>query len=456
MMSRVHCWVVLCVVIGAAVVTSEALGADTYYVATDGSDSNDGSIGSPLATFTHAIDLSGPGDTIYARGGTYNLSSRITVSKSGASGSRINLLAYPGETPVLDFSSMSSALLGSSGGRGLQFGSDASWWNVKGLVIENAKDNGLYNGGNHNIFDQLELRYNADSGLQLDDTASNNLIVNCDSYENFDPQNGGENADGFAAKFESLGPGNIFRGDRAWGNSDDGWDTWASANGVLVQDSWSFDNGINIWGIAGFTGDGNGYKLGKPGGDHVLTNVLAVDNAANGIDVNGNGLGVQVYNSTSHSNSGKNWQFDEDLATHILTNNISIGGTVTIYPLVNDTHNTWNGITVSSADFESLSRVAGGVDLLRAPREADGSLPDLGSYLHLVPDSNLIDAGVPISFTFGDVTYNLPYNDLAPDLGAFETGSPVIPEPASAALLAIGAAVAAGAALRREPRQIAG
>jgi hypothetical protein len=395
---------------------------NTYYIATDGSDSNDGSIGSPFASIPHALSLldGSGGHSIYVRGGTYNLSTKIDIDLGGVSGNPNNLWAYPGETPIFNFAGQS---FGSSN-RGFELGDAANWWYLKGLTIQNAGDNGLNTVADNGIFEQLVTRYNRDSGLQLHGTATNNLVLNCDSYENFDAPTAGENADGFAAKFNGLGVGNVFRGDRAWANSDDGWDTWDSANGVLMDNCWSFDNGFNIWGVGGFAGDGTGYKLGTPGGDHVLSNVLAVDNANNGVDVNGNGTGVQVYNATSYSNSGKNWQFDENLAAHILKNNVSYAGgsSDNIYPLVSDSYNTWNGIPVDSADFQSLTRVVASVDLLKAPRQADGSLPDLGGYLHLVDGSNLVDAGTPISFTFDGVPYSLPYNDGAPDLGAFETG----------------------------------
>ncbi len=408
------------VVVVCALVCGLSTGAwgATYYVATGGSDSNDGSLGSPYASVTKALSMldGSGGNTIYVRGGTYNLSSKIDVDVGGVSGNPNNLWAYPGETPVFDFSGQSF----NSSNRGFELGEDANWWHMKGLTIQNAGDNGINTVGDNGIFEQLVLRYNQDSGLQLHGTATDNLVLNCDSYENYDAPNAGENADGFAAKFESLGPGNVFRGDRTWGNSDDGWDTWGSANGVLMDNCWSFDNGLDIWGGAAYNGDGNGYKLGHDGGDHVLINVLAVDNDSNGIDVNGNGYGVQVYNSTSFSNN-RNWQFDEDSATHILKNNISYAGNSSDnFDSAVDSYNTWNGIPVNGADFVSTSRYDGATDLLKAPRQTDGSLPDLGGFLHLVEGSNLIDAGTSISFTFSGGSGTLDYDGAAPDLGAFE------------------------------------
>lgn len=399
--------------------------ANTYYVAPTGSsDSNNGSIGAPFATIGKAVGVAAAGDTIYMRGGTYNLASRVQISKAGTSTNRLHLFAYPGETPILDFSAQSL----SDSNRGLQFENAANWWHVKGLTVQNAGDNGVHVLGHNSIFEQLVTRRNRDSGFQLHGSAANNLILNCDSYENYDP-NDGEDADGFAAKFESLGVGNIFRGNRSWSNSDDGWDTWESPNGVLIQNSWSFDNGFNIFGSPNFQGDGTGYKLGKPGGPHILVNNLAVDNASNGVDINENGSAVQVYNTTSFSNN-RNWQFDADTdpPTHTLKNNISFAGTSSDnFVSAVTSFNTWNGaaFAVSAADFVSTSRMVGPTDLLKQPRQSDGSLPDLGGFLKLASGSNLINSGTPISFTFAGVTYNLPYNGTAPDLGAFETAAPL-------------------------------
>jgi len=424
---------VVCLTAWMVGLASDGSAAEYHVAPTGGSDSNSGAIGSPFATFGKAISLANGGDTIFARGGTYNLDSRIRIQTSGATNNPIKLFAYPGETPILNFASMSSSLLGGSGGRGIQIDAGANWWHVKGLTIENAKDNGLYSEANNGTFEQLVLRANADSGFQLSGTASNNLVLNSDSYQNYDPHNNGENSDGFAAKFENLGPGNTMRGLRAWGNSDDGWDMWESTTGgVLVENSWSFDNGFNIWGDTDFQGDGNGFKLGQVGGPHVLNGVVVWNNAVRGIDVNGNGFGVKVFNSTVYD-SGRNWQFDETVAQtlnlHILQNNISIAGSQSDRFLSGVSHsfNTWNGIPINVADFLSLDDA-----IARGPRNPDGSLP-ISNFLKLAPDSNLVNAGVAISFEFNGVMHNLAFNGSAPDLGAYETNP--VPEPSKFAML---------------------
>jgi hypothetical protein len=403
--------------------------AAAYYVATNGSDSSTtGSQAAPYATITKAISKAVAGDTIIVRGGTYNLTSQINISKAGTAALPYTIQAFAGETPILDFSGEGA------GTRGLQIDSD--YWRIKGLTIQNAKDNGVNITGSNNIIEQLSVHNNQDSGVQISGTStrkpSNNLIHNTDSFANYDPANHGENADGFAAKFRDLGSGNVFRGDRAWGNSDDGWDFWAAANGVTVENCWSFKNGFNNFGDGSFAGDGNGFKLGHDSGPHVLKNVVMWGNRLNGIDVNGNATvdtsvsspyvaiahGVQILNATAYDNGNssgsKNYNFDESYA-HILRNNISLTGGVTMNSGVVNDHDSWNaGLAATNADFLSLDdAIASGA------RNPDGSLP-ISNFLRLAAGSHLINAGVNVGLSF---------NGSAPDLGAFEA-----PEP-SAALL---------------------
>jgi hypothetical protein len=402
--------------------------AAEFYISPTGSNSNNGlTLDTALGTFDFAIDRLSPGDTLLVGGGTYQLSSRIRLQggDGGIQNNPVKIWAVPGASPVLDFTNMTAGW-GSSSGRGIQIDNGVDWLHFRGLTIQNARDNGLYSESDHSIFEMMTTRYNGDSGIQLDGPSAHNLILNSDSYHNYDPSNNGENADGFAIKFSQIGPGNVVRGSRAWGNSDDGWDMWQSTTGgVLVEDSWAFDNGQLIQQFfdkdalelgdltaGNFNGDGNGYKLGQDGGPHTLNRVLAWENAVRGIDVNGNGFGVTVNNSTVY-NSGRNWQFDETAAEttnqHILRNNISVAGTQSDNFDTGVTHsfNSWNGpVTATLHDFLSLDDT-----IARGPRQADGSLP-ISDFLRLAPGSDLIDAGTDVG---------LPFSGPAPDLGAYET-----------------------------------
>jgi hypothetical protein len=454
-MLRLHIVLFVSLILNAAALP--ALAAERF-VATNGNNvGNTGTnIDLPLATINQAITLSQPGDTIWVRGGTYNLASRIQVNnKSGTADLPYQLFAYPGEAPILDF--RTQAL----GQRGIELNSD--YWHLKGLTVQYAGDNGVFISGSNNTLEQLTTRQNNDSGVQISTsggrTPSNNLVLNVDSYANYDYQgdNRGENADGFAVKFRGLGPGNILRGVRAWNNSDDGFDFWQAENAVTIENSWAFHNGRStlFTGVPGtFNGDGNGVKLGHDSSTHLIKGMLVWGHPANGIDVNGNATqleddpptithGVTILNNTAVNNSSRNFRFDENpttaspAATHVLRNNVSLqGGGVQIDAGNTHDHNSWNaGVTTSAADFVSIvdpltsnglyapiTDRAGTTTPVHAlgaavgPRLADGSLPLL-DFMRLRSDSDLINAGIDVG---------LPFAGAAPDLGAFELIPPVV------------------------------
>jgi hypothetical protein len=443
-----------------------SIAASTYYVATTTTGTADGSIDHPYTSISTAITKAVAGDTIYVRGGTYNLSSTLNISsgKSGTAANPYSLLAYPGEAPILDFRGETYSA-SNAGQKGISL--SASYWHIKGLTVQYAADNGISISGSNNIVEQVIARQNQDSGFLISGSnqPSNNLLLNCDSYGNFDFGAAGENADGFAVKFRGLGSGNVISGARSYDNADDGFDFWQAEHGVTVMNSWSFHNGVaSVFNNpAGYQGDGNGIKLGHDSGTHTLENMLIFSNSANGVDINGNATqlegdppltiphGVTVYNTTAAFNGGKNFQFDENptLAspptTHTLRNNVSYTGSTTVLTGNTADHNTFNGpasspagLGVSAADFISTSipvmtydnfHAAGtggdrsgttmptyATGAAVAPRQADGSLPPI-DFLRLAPGSHLIDAGINVG---------LPYNGLAPDLGWFEssTGTP--------------------------------
>lgn len=71
-----------------------------YYVATNGSDNNPGSISAPFQTINIALGHAAPGDQVIVRAGTYH--QEVRFPKSGEPGKTISLQSYPGEKPVID------------------------------------------------------------------------------------------------------------------------------------------------------------------------------------------------------------------------------------------------------------------------------------------------------------------------------------------------------------------
>nr|WP_246439068.1 Ig-like domain-containing protein [Teredinibacter franksiae] len=396
---------------GAVTVTAMAL---------DGSETTDtvdltiqllGSVVDSESAILSALSGASAGSIIYIRGGSYQFSSKISLSKNGSSNSKIGLRAYPydSERPLFDFSAMSE----NSSNRGLALSGD--YWHIYGIDVYKAGDNCLNISGDNNTVEFSTFYECADTGLQLGNGASNNLILNSDSYFNADSSN--ENADGFAAKLD-VGTGNRFVGCRAWNNLDDGWDGYLRpVDGITTtyENCWAIDNGKNKSGTVGL-GDGNGFKTG--GSDTkdlshnaIYKNCIAAGNVHDGFDHNSNRGEVTLLNCAAHSN-GRNINFSSSNIAASLTikNTVSFSGSSSdsLNATMKDiTFNSWqNGLSASSADFESVD-----TQLLKAPRKSDGSLPDI-DYLKLKVSSDLIDAGVDV---------NLPYNGSQPDVGAFES-----------------------------------
>ncbi|MFF4030857.1 carbohydrate-binding protein [Streptomyces sviceus] len=290
----------------------------TLYVSPSGTDSAAGTVTAPT-TLTSAISRISAGGTIYLRGGTYAYSSTVTIpaGNNGTSAARTTLSAYPGETPVLNFSAQTE----SSTNRGIQL--NANYWKIYGLVVERAGDNGIYVGGSNNIVERTVTRFNRDTGLQLGRIASttpasqwpaNNLILSAESHDNADSD--GEDADGFAAKL-TTGTGNVFRYAVSHNNIDDGWDLYTKTDTgaigpVTIEYSLSYGNGTLSDGSQAGNGDRNGFKLG--GDDiavnHVVQHSLAYRNGHHGFTYNSNPGSMTITSNVSIGNTERNFNFE--------------------------------------------------------------------------------------------------------------------------------------------------
>jgi hypothetical protein len=387
----------------------------TYYVATNGNDSASGaSINTPFRSLAKAVSVSSPGNLIYMRGGTYTTNATISIGSShnGTAANPIRLRAYPGEHPILDFSPQNFG----STNRGINV--SASWWHVYGLEIENAGDNGMNVSGSSNIIELCVFHNCSDTGLQLSHPASSNLVLNCDAYHNCDGPAGGENADGIDAKLADLGPNNVISGCRAWENCDDGYDLFAAPFPVVITNCWSFRNGTNLANVSSFQGDGNGFKLGGTvnGQDipaaHIVVNCLAFGNPHTGFDQNDNSAGLTVEQNTAWANPTNNFNLDHGTVTagvHIVRNNLSLDGSISVQAGSIQSNNSWQVITSPDANTNDVISID--TSFATAPRRDDGSLPEI-PLLRPVPNGRLVDKGLNIG---------LPFSGPAPDLGAFES-----------------------------------
>jgi PKD repeat protein len=390
------------------------LNATDYYLATNGNDSAAGtSTNTALRSPELAITKVNAGDTLWVFGGTYMLTGQVKTAKAGSGGApftnNVNLcklLALPGEHPYFNATNITS------GNRAIYI-SKNFWW-IRGIEIGWSPDNGIIITSASNIVEGCVIHDCSDDGLTIGSTTSkgtNNLILNCDSYRNYEAASHGNNGDGFSAK-AGCGPGNLFIGCRSYLNSDDGWDFYDNTtSSVILSNCWAFYNGSNQWNDTAFQGNGNGFKLGGAGTTvgHTLMNCVAFHNRVKGFDYNNSTGPHTMLNCTAFRNGGANYKFPvvPSSGTITIKNSITYQGNPD-YDIIGGIllSNSWqNGLTVSDSDFVSLDPA-----LAMAPRNADYSLPNNG-FARLASGSDMIDAGIDVG---------LPYNGSAPDLGAYE------------------------------------
>jgi hypothetical protein len=90
-------------ILAATVVQKEPTG-DVRFVQQKpiGDDSQPGTFDEPFGTLAHALAKTGPGDTIYVRGGFYPLDAPAEKQFTGEAGRWYTLSSFPGETPIFD------------------------------------------------------------------------------------------------------------------------------------------------------------------------------------------------------------------------------------------------------------------------------------------------------------------------------------------------------------------
>ncbi|WP_082404292.1 right-handed parallel beta-helix repeat-containing protein [Saccharothrix sp. NRRL B-16348] len=347
--------------------------ADSLYVATDGNDSNPGTLAAPLRTIQRGVDLAQPGYTIHVRGGTYAPSTNIQLLKNGTASQPITLRNHNGEHVVIDGENMphTPGAVGSSIPRPERGAVhiEGDHWRLIGLEIVHGPYGVFGLDTNNSVFDRLVTRDNYESGLHLQGSSSNNQILNLDAYGNRDPRKNGESADGLAIK-EGSGSGNVVRGARLWNNSDDGLDYWMFSSPILLENSLAWGNGFNRWNLPDFTGDGNGFKLGGNGvaANHTVRNTMTWDNAAGGFVDNNNPGQHRIERSTAWDNPKTGFQFDRSDST--LTKNLAAanGSNVSLGSNSSGSGNSWD--IGGSWSFASTNP-----GTITGPRTADGSIP---------------------------------------------------------------------------------
>lgn len=418
--------------------------ATEFFVAPHGSDANPGTLDRPFASLMRAQHDVRPGDIVYLRGGCYRMLEEQIAKKenvralvclfdrSGSEGKWIRYEAYRDEEVILDFSEVKPA-----GFRVHAFRVTGSWLHFRKLSLvgvqvtikAHTQSINVENLGNHNVFEQIVMRDGQGIGFWLG-RGSNNLILNCDAYNNHDATSEGGrggNVDGFGFHVSKGSVNNVFRGCRAWFNSDDGFDSINTSEAHLLENCWAFYNGYGKKFES--LGDGNGFKVGgygyEPGNRlpkviprHRVMGCIAARNKASGFYANHQVGGIDFLHNSAYRNRcnfnmlGRLRDPAKDVPGfgHVLKNNFGVRGGKEIDQLdraqCEVSHNSFDFKTpVTERELESVDE-----SQLMRPRQPNGELPSI-DFLKPKASSRLIDAGTDVG---------RPYRGKKPDIGAVE------------------------------------
>jgi hypothetical protein len=174
-----------------------------------------------------AIDiLNEKGGNVYIDTPEINIAERPIMITGKKAGGIIGIKQKNGEYPRINFKNAEDIKFYSSGiiisGNNQQ---------IKNLIIENSKGNGISIFGGQNLLEHVITRYNQHNGIRIWDNAINNTFNYCYSYRNMDIETNGEFGNGFA--FYS-GTTNTFNYCFAFDNSNSGFRYYQDINDTVL------------------------------------------------------------------------------------------------------------------------------------------------------------------------------------------------------------------------------
>ncbi len=435
-----------------------AMSIATNYYAAPGATGDGKSINTPGDLNYLASKTIQGGDSLFLLDGVYYITATVDVKTAAGTAEKMTFVgAFPGAHPIIDGYKM--AYGGQTNGLRTRVG----YVHLYGIEVRYAGFKGFYICGSYNKVENCVAHHCVDTGIQMKD-AVGCTIINCDSYMNFDYEQGGTsspdfggNADGFCDK-QFTGDGNTYINCRAWSNSDDGWDLYKrgtsspivfincicynnspeyydfTGNPRLETDKSWFDsvegktmttskNHTDTWYRTHYYNNGNknGFKIGGAGvaTDVEMYRCLAVANTVKGFDQNYTQGNVKLYNCSAFDNKN-NYHFGSaEMSSLDIKNCISYYSHEAdanpknewwkdIITTGNYIHssNSWDIADMAPAEGDFLS-----IDptLATSKRNADGTM-NVNMLMCLAAGSKFIDAGETIA------GYN-DYTGSKPDLG---------------------------------------
>ncbi len=217
--------------------------AATYYVSNAGLDSNTGTITAPWKTLVYSASKLVAGDILYIRGGIYQ--EKVTFSATGTNSQPIKIMAYVGETPIIDGNyviptSSYSALMVFSG----------SYLMVDGLEVRNSLWQGIEVSGTNITLSHIASHDNMEHGIitwgSKDAIVQDSVIYgNAKSFENGVHQ---FSRTTYATGISAAGASDrtILRRIKTYHNWGEGLSTFNATN-TLMEDNIVYDNAKQLY-----------------------------------------------------------------------------------------------------------------------------------------------------------------------------------------------------------------
>jgi concanavalin A-like lectin/glucanase superfamily protein/chitobiase/beta-hexosaminidase-like protein/parallel beta helix pectate lyase-like protein/uncharacterized protein DUF6298/collagenase-like protein with putative collagen-binding domain/uncharacterized protein DUF1565 len=361
-------------------------GGQLYYVATNGSDGNPGTLSQPFRTIAQGLSALQASDKLYIRSGTYaeTINSNYQTIPTGTSWSDAPVIsAYPGETVVLRPGSTGEVIAlahsyiqyivfdnlivdAINAGFGVSGWGGAHHVRFQNGVVKSASKSGILlspgNGLSSDYFEFINMKIH-DNGLTLYDhgvyiATSHNLVDRCEIYNNV-----GYGIHVYNGTPSEQANNNILRGN-------------IIHNNALVD--------VSSAGIILSSGSGN------------LAYNNIVWNNSYGITVSYRSTNSKVYNNVLYANTYYGIDVGGGSTDAVVKNNI-------VYQ---------NGYTITDAG----SRTVMSNNLTTDPRFVNPSANDF----RVQTGSAAIDAGVAVAEVTGDFNDVARPQGLAYDIGAYE------------------------------------
>lgn len=366
-------------------------GSQTFYVATNGSDSNVGSLTAPFLTLKKGVAGLRPGGTLYVRAGTYTESLEDAIPGGSSWSAPVTVAAYPGETPVIKppsganrvftFSLSTSAYIVIDG-----FVLDA------GLVTYDAvKLDYKYDGqfAHHIRIKNCEIKNAPMQGISV---SGNTGQASYSEFLNLKVHDNGSNDFQHGIYVQTA----YNRIDRCQFYRNSGWgiqiyhNPESGANNNIISNNQCFNN-------ARTGGRGAGIVIAAGSGNLAFNNIVWGNNG--GIQVDYGAVATALYNNTVYANGAYGLNIGPGSTNADIRNNIVYLHTT---PIVN----LGPGTTLVA-------------NLLTNPNFVNAT----GLNFHLATNSPAIDAGVTIPQVTVDFDGVSRPQGRAYDIGAYETAA---------------------------------